>query len=94
MTSRHEGFPMVLLEAQSYGLPIVSFDCLTGPKDLIISGVDGFLIPFGNIQVMTEKLLFLMINTKKRKEMGLNALCKSSNYLVDNIINKWKNILE
>lgn len=44
MSSRFEGLPMVLLEAQSYGLPIVSFDCDTGPAEIVDSGVNGYLV--------------------------------------------------
>jgi glycosyltransferase involved in cell wall biosynthesis len=92
MTSRFEGFPMVLLEAKSYGLPIVSFDCLTGPRELIKNGYDGYIIPFGNIQLMANKILNLMSDESKRIDMGKNAKKIVNNYSVNHIILKWKKL--
>ena len=62
MSSRYEGLPMVLLEAQSFGLPIVSFACKCGPKDVITEGEDGFLVPKGSISVLADRILKLMEN--------------------------------
>ena len=70
MSSRHEGFGMVLIEAMSCGLPLVSFDCPCGPKDIIKNGENGFLIKFGNVDDMAEKINYLIENENKRIEMG------------------------
>ncbi|MEL4296652.1 glycosyltransferase, partial [Acinetobacter ursingii] len=57
MSSRYEGLPMVLLEAQSYNLPIVSFDCNTGPAEVIIDGLNGYLVDHLDIKELSESLL-------------------------------------
>ena len=53
MTSRYEGLPLVLLEAKSWSLPVVAYDCPTGPQEIINQGEDGFLVP------MNDKATFL-----------------------------------
>ena len=94
MTSRFEGMPMVLLEAQSYGLPIVSFDCPCGPKDIIINGKNGYIANFGDIEEISNKILRLIQNENLRKEFGRNALKNIDRYSKDKIIKKWENLLD
>jgi amylovoran biosynthesis glycosyltransferase AmsD len=89
MTSRTEALPMVLLEAQAYGLPIVSFDCETGPAEIITNGVDGYLIPPYNITEMTEKLLELCSDPVKREQFGKNGRKNVKRYLPETIFAKW-----
>ncbi len=64
MSSRFEGLPMVLLEAQSYGLPIVAFDCDTGPAEFVLNNQNGYLCENGNIESFAEGMLNL-INLNK-----------------------------
>ena len=94
MTSRFEGMPMVLLEAQSYGLPIVSFDCPCGPRDIITNGKDGYIIKFGNIEEMVNKILKLIENYDLRKDFSKNAIKNVDKYSKDKIIKKWENLLD
>ncbi|MDO5523435.1 MAG: glycosyltransferase family 4 protein [Bacteroidia bacterium] len=94
MTSRYEGLPMILLEAQSFGLPIVSFLCKCGPKDVITDGVDGFLIPEGNKNLFAEKLLTLMEDEKLRQQMGLAAKKSSKRYAEEKIMAQWITLFE
>ena len=94
MSSRYEGFGMVLIEAMSCGLPLVSFDCPCGPKDIIKDGENGFLIKFGNIEQMIEKINYLIENEDKRIEMGKKSKKLSYNYSEEEIMNQWKELFE
>jgi glycosyltransferase involved in cell wall biosynthesis len=89
MTSHYEGLPMILLEAQAFGLPIVSFACKCGPRDIISNGVDGYLIPENNNNKFAQKLMFLMSNSMKRKEMGKQAIISSERFSQEKIMNEW-----
>lgn len=89
MTSRYEGLPMVLLEAQAAGLPIVSFDCKCGPKDIIEDGQNGFLVQDGDIRTFAQKLLYLMKNEEARKEMGRDAFVDSERFDEEHIMKQW-----
>lgn len=91
MSSRFEGLPMVLLEAQSYGLPIVSFDCDTGPAEVIENGKNGFLVPSFNIVSFSEKI-FDMIGSDY-KSMTENSKQNVLNFLLDNVVLKWNIII-
>lgn len=93
MSSRFEGLPMVLIESKYYGLPIVCLDCVTGPKDLISNGVNGFLIPNRNFQEMADKICCLMENGGLRKQMGQENLRDSSRFASKAIIRRWDSLL-
>lgn len=94
LTSRYEGLPMVLLEAQSYGLPIVSFDCKCGPRDVVTDMSDGFLVPEGDIPLFSEKLSILMSDYNLRETMGRQARLAASRWDQENIMNQWKMLLK
>jgi len=94
MTSRKEGFPMVLLEAKNYGLPVVSFDILTGPREIVKDNKDGFLVPFGDIEGFLQKLDILMRDYNLRKEFQKNARENIKNYYPEKVIKKWLKIIE
>lgn len=94
MTSRGEGMPMVLLEAASCGLPLISFDRPCGPKDLIKNGENGFLCKFGELDEMANRIIFLIENEKIRKEIGIKARKLSLEYSEDKIMSIWKELYE
>lgn len=89
MTSRHEAFPMVILEAQSCGLPVVAFDCDYGPGDIITDSVDGILVPVGDYDSYIRAAVKLAENESLRKEIGNNARLNSEKYSKENILKLW-----
>lgn len=94
MTSRAEGLPLVLLEALSYKLPLVSFNCLTGPSDIINEGENGFLVENFDVETMAKKLIELAENKELRMTMSNNSLESLKKFKKIEIINKWRNLIE
>lgn len=89
MTSKYEGFPLVLLEAMSCGLPVVSFACKCGPKDMINNQEDGFLVEPGDLNDFEEKVNLLIENDNVRKEMGQRASRNIQRFSEEKIMQKW-----
>jgi glycosyltransferase involved in cell wall biosynthesis len=94
MTSEFEGFPLVLIEAMSTGLPVVSYACPTGPKDIIDDGKNGFLVPVNDEDMFAEKICVLIENEPLRKKMGQEALSVSQRYEIDTIIPCWMTLFQ
>ncbi len=93
MTSHNECFPLVLLEAQACGLPIVSFDCPYGPRN-IISEDNGVLIPHYDNETFADRLVHLMNAKEELKKMGEQARKDSSKYELEAVMNQWKNMFQ
>lgn len=89
LTSEYEPFGLVLPEAMSCGLPVVSFDCPYGPRDIITDGIDGFLISPKDYNEFINKICLLIENPDLRKKMGITAQLNSQRFSADNIMPKW-----
>ena len=92
MTSRFEGLGIVLIEALTCGLPIVSFDCDYGPRHIIENDVTGKLIHYNDDEAMVNAICELIENQEKRQEMGRAALKASQKYQPENIMRKWEEL--
>ena len=89
MSSRYEGFGMVLLEAMACGIPCVSFDCPYGPSDIIHDGEDGFLVKHLDTTALAERICYLIENPEIRKEMGEKAKRNIKRYSRENVMAQW-----
>ena len=94
LTSYYEGLPMVLLEAKANNLPVVSFDCPTGPKEIIENGENGFLISCYNNNEMSKKICELIENPKLREKFSKNSCNKIYKFSKDKILLQWIDLIE
>ena len=92
--SRAEGFPMVMLEAMSKGLPLVSFDCPRGPRDIIRHGHNGLLVPDNDIAGLTVALETMVTDDDQRRSMGAQALADAEQFVVARIAESWESLFE
>lgn len=89
MTSNYEGFPMVMIEAMSAGLPVVTFDYKCGPRDIITPGENGLIVKNGDTAAFAEALLQLMELDALRRDMGCKAIGVTERYSEESIMKQW-----
>lgn len=94
MTSHFEGLPMVLIEAQSLGLPIISYDCPNGPAEIVNHNINGYLVENNNQENLTEKILELIKNEGIRNQFSDNAILSAKKFRKEIIVQKWIDIIE
>lgn len=94
MTSETECFPMVLLEALSAGLPVITHDCPTGPRHIVTDSSDSFLIPYKDLNIFADKLKLMMADEDLRKEMGKNAVKNVERFSIEKVMKKWEQVFE
>ena len=92
LSSRYEGFGLVLTEAMECGLPCVAFDCECGPSEIIRHGEDGFLVENGNIVQFADHLNIIMNDEQLRKKMGIIGRQNVNRFHVEPIMKKWMDL--
>lgn len=94
ISSRFEGLSMSLLEAMSFGLPVVSFACPCGFRDVITNGVNGVLVQKNNVEMLADHIIEVLQNPIYRKELGKKARVRSQDFRLDVLTEKWKELFE
>ena len=94
LSSRFEGFGMVLTEAMACGLPVVSFDCPWGPRSIITDGGDGLLVENGNVEALASSLSKLMSDEILRQSMSKAGLKNVRRFSIDYVADQWRRLFE
>ena len=94
LSSRFEGFGLVLAEAMSLGLASVAFSCPCGPKDIIYNDIDGLLCENGNIKELASNICMLIENKQLRIDLGHKAAINIQRFSIDNIMHQWNNLFK
>lgn len=93
LSSRYEGFPNVLLEAMARRIACVSFDCPTGPSEIVRHGEDGLLVPAGDVDALARAMKRLMGNPAARRALGRRARSVVDRFAVDRVLDRWEEVL-
>lgn len=89
MSSHYEGFPMVMIEAMACGLPVVAFDFLCGPKDIIRPGINGLLVKNGDIEGLAQAMMQLIEDEAYRMQLSQQARKVTDTYSEETVMAQW-----
>lgn len=93
LSSRSEGFAMVVLEAMAFSLPLVAFECKTGVKEMVEEGVTGYSVPEEDVEGFAHKMELMMESDENRHRMGRNAHDKMIEFSQSRILDRWEQFL-
>jgi glycosyltransferase involved in cell wall biosynthesis len=94
LSSRWEGYPLVLIEAMAAGLPVVSFDCPTGPAEIVTHGESGLIVPEGDIEALADAMLELIRDEPRRRRFSAAAVERARDFSREHVGGQWDELLE
>jgi glycosyltransferase involved in cell wall biosynthesis len=94
LSSRFEGFPNVLVEAMAHGLAVISTDCETGPRELIVNGENGLLVPVEGTAALASSMARLMADHQLRVALGRAAAGIGERFGIVDVATQWESALE
>lgn len=94
LTSASEGLGLALLESMAYGVPVVAYDSNYGPRDVIVEGENGYLVPFGEYEAAAERVLQLMADPQTRRDLGEGARRSLGRFDLSSYLKRWRGVLE